>query len=53
MKPLACCKETQNANSWVLDYGDKQTAIEKVSLIGATILIDFAFYQTQGNGGQH
>jgi len=44
-----CCKECYNANSFVIDYGEDQTPTEKVALIGATILIDFAFYQAKDN----
>ena len=44
-----CCKECYNANSFVIDYGENQSAKEKVALIGATILLDFAFYQNTNN----
>jgi len=45
----ACCKECYNANSFVIDYGENQSAKEKVALIGATILLDFSFYQNTNN----
>jgi len=44
----ACCLECYNANTFVIDFEAKQTTREKIGLLGATLLIDFSYYQFTG-----
>jgi len=47
---FACCSEMFNASTHVLDFPKDATPRQKAALVGATLLIDFAYYQYSNDG---